>query len=175
MKRANVELKARCGDLDAVRRRARALATSWLGREEQTDTYFHVPRGRLKLRESSRSGGQLVPYLRPDAAAARRSDYCVEAVGDPAGLKVLLGAILGVRCVVRKQREVGLYENVRIHLDRVEGQGVFVELEAVYDPEREDEDEQRRKVRFLADALGLRDEDLVAQSYGDAAAASPPG
>jgi predicted adenylyl cyclase CyaB len=89
-------------------------------------------------------------------------------VEDPSGLKVLLGAILGVRCVVRKERELGLYENVRIHLDRVEGLGSFVELEAVYDPEREDEGAQREKLRFLRDALGIRDEDLVAQSYADA-------
>jgi adenylate cyclase class IV len=53
----NLEIKARCADLDAARERARAVATRRLGIDRQTDTYFVTRRGRLKLRESSLSGG----------------------------------------------------------------------------------------------------------------------
>ena len=49
--RTNLEIKARCADLGAVRERAEALATSRLGIDRQTDTYFAPRRGRLKLRE----------------------------------------------------------------------------------------------------------------------------
>lgn len=51
--RANLELKARCADLERARERARGVATAWLGVDEQTDTYFTTRSGRLKLRESS--------------------------------------------------------------------------------------------------------------------------
>ena len=129
------------------------------------DTYFRTREGRLKLRESSLSGGQLVPYLRPDAAAARRSEYVVIPVPDPARTKQLLAALLGVHRVVRKTREIALHENVRIHLDRVDGLGDFVELEAVWDGSPEGEPEQARKVAFLREALGIRDADLVPLSY----------
>jgi predicted adenylyl cyclase CyaB len=162
---ANLELKARCADLAALRERVKAVATGWLGVEEQVDTYFRTPAGRLKLRESSRSGGQLVPYLRPDAAAARRSEYVVIPVPEPARTKALLAALLGVHRVVRKTREIALHENVRIHLDRVEGLGHFVELEAVWDGAAAGEAEQVRKVAFLREALAIGDEDLVAGSY----------
>ena len=74
---ANFELKARCTDLALTRERARGIATRWLGLDHQTDTYFKTAAGRFKLRESSLSGAQLVPYLRPDAPHARRSDYVV--------------------------------------------------------------------------------------------------
>ena len=60
----NLEIKARCADLPAARAVAERLATRHLGIDEQTDTYFVTRKGRLKLRESSLSGGQLIPYLR---------------------------------------------------------------------------------------------------------------
>jgi adenylate cyclase, class 2 len=162
---ANFELKARCADLARARRQARALATAWLGLDEQTDTYFATRAGCLKLRESSLSGAQLVPYQRADAAEARRSDYVVIPVPEPERTKQLLGALLGVQRVVKKRREIALFENVRIHLDQVEGLGDFVELEAVWDGAPAGEAEQARKLDFLRERLAIRDADLVALSY----------
>jgi predicted adenylyl cyclase CyaB len=162
---ANFELKARCADLERARDRARAIATRWLGVDEQVDTYFKTAAGRFKLRESSLSGAQLVPYLRPDAPLARRSDYVVIPVLEPERTKALLAELLGVHRIVRKAREIGVFENVRIHLDRVEGLGDFVELEAVWDGDGVGEAEQARKVAFLRERLAIRDEDLVAASY----------
>lgn len=165
MPRTNLEIKARCADLDGARRRARALATRWVGTDRQVDTYFATARGRLKLRESSLSGGQLVPYLRPDRSAVRRSEYLVVPVEDAPALKALLAEILGVHRVVRKVREIALADNVRIHLDRVEGLGDFVELEAVYDAAHGSEQREHEKVEALMTALGIRADDLVAGSY----------
>lgn len=162
---ANLEIKARCPDLAAARERVRAVATRWVGAEHQVDTYFRTRSGRLKLRESSRSGGQLVPYRRPDQPGPKRSDYQVIPVADPQALKALLAELLGVHRVVRKEREIGLYENVRIHLDRVEGLGSFVELEAVFDGAPGAEAHEQAKVRFLMGVLGVEQRDLVAASY----------
>ena len=189
---SNFELKARCADLARARERTQAIATRWLGVDEQVDTYFRTaprggsppsggkpasgarseakpsggkPAGRLKLRESSLSGAQLVPYLRPDAPGARRSDYVVIPVPEPERTKALLSALLGVHRVVKKRREIALYQNVRIHLDRVDGLGDFVELEAVWDGGAAGESEQREKLSFLREQLGIRDDDLVAVSY----------
>jgi adenylate cyclase class IV len=152
MPHANVEVKARCSDLAAARERARALATTWVGLDRQVDTYFRTRRGRLKLRESQLSGGQ-------------RSDYQVIPVEDPVRLKALLTELLGVHCVVSKEREIGLYENVRIHLDRVEGLGCFLELEAVLDGRAGGEADGHAKVAQLREQLGMRDADLVSVSY----------
>jgi predicted adenylyl cyclase CyaB len=163
--RTNLEIKARCADLDAARERARSVATRRLGVDRQTDTYFVTQRGRLKLRESSLSGGQLVPYLRPDQLGPKRAQFRVIPVEEPESVKALLTEILGVHRVVRKVREILLYENVRIHLDGVEGLGSFVELEAVYDGAPESLPVQEEKLRFLMSRLGIREEDLVDVSY----------
>jgi len=161
----NLEIKARCGDLDAARERVRAVATRRVGVDRQTDTYFVTKRGRLKLRESSLSGGQLVPYLRPDQRGPKRSQYGVIPVEEPERLKALLAEILGVHREVRKVREIWLHENVRIHLDEVEGLGSFVELEAVYDGAPESLPAQQKKVGFLMERLGIGEADLVDVSY----------
>jgi predicted adenylyl cyclase CyaB len=161
----NLEIKARCADLETARERTRALATSCVGIDRQTDTYFATRRGRLKLRESSLSGGQLVPYLRPDQTGPKRADYGVIPIEEPERVKALLSEILGVHRVVRKVREIWLHENVRIHLDEVEELGSFVELEAVYDGAPESLSAQERKVRSLMDQLGIGEEDLVDVSY----------
>jgi predicted adenylyl cyclase CyaB len=163
--RTNLEIKARCADLDAARERTRAVATRCVGVDRQTDTYFVTERGRLKLRESSLSGGQLVPYLRPDQRGPKRAQFRVIPVEEPESVKALLTEILGVHRVVRKVREIWLYQNVRIHLDQVDGLGSFVELEAVYDGAPESLPAERKKVRFLMDRLGISEEDLVDVSY----------
>jgi adenylate cyclase class 2 len=46
----NLELKARCADLQAARQRAEAAGALPSGVEAQRDIYFQVPSGRLKLR-----------------------------------------------------------------------------------------------------------------------------
>jgi predicted adenylyl cyclase CyaB len=163
--RTNLELKARCEDLALARERTRAVATAWLGVDDQVDTYFVTRAGRLKLRESSLSGAQLVPYFRSDEPLARRSDHQVIAVEDGPGMLRMLSEMLGVHRVVRKRREIALYENVRIHLDRVETLGTFVELEAVWDGGAAGLAEQERKLAFLRERLGVRDADVIAGSY----------
>ena len=162
---ANIEIKARCRDLAAAREAARRLATRRVGTDRQVDTYFRTRSGRLKLRESSLSGGQLVPYLREDTPGPKRADYRVVPVDDAPGLLRLLGEILGVHRVVKKVREIFLVDHVRIHLDRVDGLGEFVELEAVFDGSKDGEAEQHRAVERLMTALGVGAEDLVATSY----------
>jgi len=162
---SNIEIKARCPDLAAARAAAVGVASARVGLDRQVDTYFRTRAGRLKLRESSLSGGQLVPYLRPDREGPRRSDYQVLPVSDPAGLKRILCEVLGVHRVVVKEREIFLCGSVRIHLDRVEGLGDFLELEAVIDGTPASETAGRAEVARLMRVLGIRDADLVAVSY----------
>jgi adenylate cyclase class IV len=123
----------------------------------------------LKLREIDRATGnraEVIWYQRPNVIGYRGSDYSVVPVGDAAGIKAALSGACGVRGVVRKEREVWLYDNVRIHLDRIEELGSFVEFEAVMS-ESEDEAASLSRLDRLCAALGVREQDRVAQSYAD--------
>ncbi len=103
----------------------------------QVDTYFTAARGRLKLRETTPTGGsptaELIAYARPDDTGPRWSAYRRVPVtpGDAAALKAALAESVGVLAVVAKTRDIACWRATRVHLDRVDGLGAFIELETV--------------------------------------------
>lgn len=162
----NIEWKARVFDVGPVEDRLREIGATEAERTVQVDTYFDVPRGRLKLREGVRSG-ELIHYNREEGEAVRASHYERAPVADTRALRRLLDAALGVRGVVEKHRTVWLIGDVRVHLDRVRDLGDFVEVEA---PVTEgDSDAARSRAERLLDALGVTQEECIAASYIDLA------
>ncbi len=164
--RRNLELKARCPDLATAEQAVCRLGAHPAGVQVQTDTYFRVANGRLKLREVEGRTAELIWYERPDQDAARLSAYRLVPVSDPAGLCAALTAALGLRGTVRKRRTIYLWQNVRIHLDEVAGLGTFVEFEAVLTA-GDDEATAPARLRQLGEALGIRPADHLAVSYAD--------
>ena len=81
----NIEIKARLNDVPAAHALLVTISDTPPQTLHQRDTFFRCARGRLKLREMGPGHGELIFYDRPDAAAAKRSDYEIVAVGDPAG------------------------------------------------------------------------------------------
>jgi len=162
----NIEIKAVYPDLKKGQHKARALAAQFIGTDHQIDTYFNVPRGRLKLRESALSGNQLIPYLRPDEQTAKKSQYVLLPVQDPSAVKELLTRMFGIRLIVEKERHIYLWQNVRIHLDQVKNLGTFLEFEAVIDEEHAAEI-CREQVRFLLTHFEIPETNLLARSYAD--------
>ena len=164
----NIEIKARFDDLSKARRVAKALGARKLATLTQVDTYFPTKSGRLKLREISGSErrAELIWYERPDRAAARASNYIVLPVLDSQGLTFALTAALGVKSIVRKRRELWIFKNVRIHLDRVEGLGSFIELEAVVGP-RHGPAVSKRNLLTVQRTLTIEPGLLVPKSYSD--------
>jgi homotetrameric cytidine deaminase len=163
----NVEVKATDPDPERSLAAVRAVGAEDQGVIRQRDTYFRVPSGRLKLREESPGAPHLVQYERADRAEARESRYRLVPVADADALRAALDAALGTLVVVEKARHLLLWGDVRIHLDRVEGLGTFVELEGVVAPGADLEPERARVARLVA-ALGLTDDRVLAHSYADA-------
>ena len=162
----NIEIKARVHDFQALQARAKALSDTPLQVIPQEDTFFNVPRGRLKLRQLAPDFGQLVYYERTDASGPKRSDYLLAGTSDPAALKAALTAALGVRGVVRKTRYLYMIGQTRIHLDEVEGLGNFMELEVVLRPGQSDVEGQAI-AEELMDKLGIQRDDLLEGAYMD--------
>ncbi len=129
----NIEIKAPVRDVAALTARIEKLgaAREWI--RGQRDVFFRVPEGYLKLRTVEGGPGELIAYHRAPGSEPRPSDYDIAPVDDPARLERVLARSLGVRGVVRKTRALYLWRHTRIHLDRVEGLGDFMELETVID------------------------------------------
>jgi len=162
----NVELKSRDPDPARTLELALALGARDEGVITQRDTYFGGARARVKLREQTPGDDELIAYRRPDDEQARVSEYLRVAVPDAAALKEALDAAYGTRVVVAKQRRLLLFEDVRIHLDEVEGLGSYLELEALA-PTDADLGPAGEKVARLREELQIDGDNLVSGSYSD--------
>src|SRR5204863_8692897 len=110
--RRNIELKARCRDLAAAGAAAIQIGAAPQRVLVQTDAYFHVPQGRLKLREIEGEPAELIFYQRADSTTSRDSHYEISPVPNPASMMAALGGALGVRAIVRKRRALLLRRSV---------------------------------------------------------------
>ncbi len=162
----NVEIKARVTDLKVVRATAASLSATAAVRLEQTDTFFVVPEGRLKIREFGDGSGELIAYDRADAAGPKESVYTRVAFDDAAAVAHALGMVLRVRGRVRKRREIFIVGRTRVHLDEVENLGSFVELEVVLE-DHESAEAGRREADVLMEKLAISPSSLVSGAYID--------
>ena len=126
----NIEIKARITDYEKVKRLVEELCPIPIQTEQQEDTFFNTPKGRLKLRESNHKSA-LIYYDRKDSLEPSQSDIAISFTDNPNTLKAVLSKSLGIRGIVKKNRTLYKYEQTRIHLDDVEGLGKFIELEVV--------------------------------------------
>jgi adenylate cyclase, class 2 len=162
--RRNVELKATDPSPACSLEICRALGAEDRGVLEQRDTHFAVPHGGLKLREQSPGQPHLIQFDRADEPQQRLSSYRVIDVDDGPACSAALTAALGLRCVVVKRRQLFLWRGVRIHLDRVEGLGSFVEFEAVASPDS-DLTYEHELVARLREAFAVTDDRLCRHGY----------
>jgi adenylate cyclase class IV len=173
---ANVEIKARIASVDALLPLARSL-----GDDEhpqlihQDDTFFAVPHGRLKLRVFGDGSGELIHYVRTDVLGPKLSDYVLAPVPEPESLREALTRACGLLGRVRKARILVLVGPTRIHLDRVDGLGDFLELEVTL-ADGQTEAEGTAIAHALMARLGVQADQLVQGAYLDllrAPAAAP--
>jgi len=162
----NVEIKARLSDYEDTARRARELSLSEPVIIAQEDVFFPCPSGRLKLRILGPEQGELIFYQRPDQEGPKTSHYFITPTSDPAGMRHVLATAYGEKAVVRKVRHLYLVVRTRIHLDRVEGLGDFLELEVVL-AEGDSTGDGEAEAHQLMSSLGVTPEDLVPDAYVD--------
>ena len=73
MNALNIEIKAKCSDLEKIRAILNSQQARFIGTDHQIDTYFKVNTGRLKLREGSIENA-LIHYNRPNQAGPKKSE-----------------------------------------------------------------------------------------------------
>ena len=165
MKHTNIEIKARCNDLGAIENILKAGNAEFKGTDRQVDSYFRVNSGRLKLREGNIENA-LIHYNREDKIEAKESDVLLYKSTKNSLLKELLTKALGVLVTVDKQRDIYFIGNVKFHLDKVEGLGEFVEIEAIGN-ENSNKDDLMKQCKFYLNLFNISNKDLVPVSYSD--------
>jgi len=162
----NIEIKARIESIEVTAARAAALADQGPIEMLQDDTFFTCERGRLKLRAFSAMAGQLIFYQRPDQTGPKESFFIIAPTSSPDALRETLSLAYGQAGRVRKHRTLYRVGRTRVHLDRVENLGHFLELEVVLS-----EDEPLgpgvEEAHTLMAALGIAPAQLIEGAYVD--------
>jgi len=161
----NVEIKARVVDWEQMRQKAAAMADGPPETLEQEDVFFTVPRGRLKLRTQNGSA-ELIYYFRENTAGPRESSYLCLPIPDPSATRRMLALVHGERGIIRKNRWLYMTGQTRIHLDRVENLGDFMELEVVL-RDGQSLEEGTVVARNLMAELEISVDQLVDRAYVD--------
>ncbi|CAI2336681.1 unnamed protein product [Caenorhabditis sp. 36 PRJEB53466] len=167
----NVEVKAKVRDHDETVRRAVEISGKKPSVLKQHDIFYESPNGRLKMRSVEENGvarTELIWYDRPDVAGPKLSSFnkfdVPAAVLD--ALKLSLQSSMGVKGEVRKTRTLVLHGQTRIHIDRVDGLGDFVELEVCLTPE-ETPEHGERIAHEIRKQLAVAESDLLVGAYMD--------
>jgi predicted adenylyl cyclase CyaB len=174
----NLEIKCSYADHRGAERCARdQLRAIFFGKLVQTDTYFNIHPGRLKLRKNQRTNSsqkgpgeavyELIAYRRPNRRTARTSAYDILPISDGPAALSFFTATFGIRVRVHKVRKVYLKDNLRIHLDSVRGLGKFLEFELIVSPAHP-LTACRREMERLMTLFGITASHLIPDSYSDA-------
>ena len=161
-----IEIKARCFDPDRIHQILMANNARFVGTDHQIDTYFEVPRGRLKLREGNIER-TLIHYHRPNQAGPKRSDVTYQRLPAELSLKPVLVAALKTLIVVDKKRKIYFIDNVKFHIDEVVQLGSFVEIEAIDETGELGLETIRKQCNQFKKLLDIKERDLIEKSYSD--------
>ena len=162
----NIEIKARIESVDALAPKAAAIATEGPIEIVQDDTFFRCDSGRLKLRAFFKDQGELIFYRRADQRGPKESFYLKTPTSAPETLRESLSLAYGQAERIRKRRTLFLVGRTRIHLDKVEGLGDFLELEVVL-ADGETSESGVREANELMQTLGVEPSQLIEGAYVD--------
>jgi predicted adenylyl cyclase CyaB len=167
----NIEIKARINDYEKVKKLVEELCPTPVQTEQQEDTFFNTPKGRLKLRESNHTSS-LIYYDRKDSLEPSQSDIAISFTKDSDTLKSVLVKSNGIRGIVKKRRILYEFGQTRIHLDDVKGLGKFLELEVVLKPDQTLKDGETIAYELM-DKFGIQKNDLIDVAYIDLIETTP--
>jgi predicted adenylyl cyclase CyaB len=162
----NIEFKAKIHDLKTAEAKLLTLDPEYIGDDFQTDTYFNVKDGRLKLREGNIENA-LIWYNRIDVAEVRRSDILLYKHSPDKALKDILIKVHGIKTIVEKQRRIYFIDNVKFHFDNVARLGSFTEVEAIDTTGTIGVEKLKEQCNYYVSFFGIKQDELVKGSYSD--------
>lgn len=166
MPHINIEIKAKSIDQEKIREILIAHGADFKGTDHQIDTYFKINKGRLKLREG-KIENNLIYYEREDKSGPKQSNVILLKSDPNSSLKEILIKSLEVLVVVDKKREIYFIDNIKFHLDYVDGLGTFVEIGAIDKEGTIGKEKLLEQCEIFLNLFSIPKEDLVSKSYSD--------
>lgn len=162
----NIEIKARCSNPENIEQILLDENANFKGLDHQIDTYFNVPKGRLKLREGNIENS-LIFYERENISGPKKSQVQLYKTKPESGLKKVLYHSLGINIIVDKKRKIFFIENIKFHIDEVKGLGSFVEIEAIDKHGTIGQTKLEAQCDRYIKKFAINNNDLISVSYSD--------
>ncbi|UCC57650.1 MAG: class IV adenylate cyclase [Candidatus Bathyarchaeum sp.] len=163
-----IELKARVRDHEFLRKKLSALGAQYVETFQQTDLYFKVPEGRLKLREvEGNHTAELIYYERENIPGPKRDNAFILEIKEPEDLKKILKKILTPLTVIEKVREIYKYQGTQIHMDTVKKLGKFIEFERRTSDDSKVAEKDRQILEKIMAKLKIDPNNFETLSYSD--------
>lgn len=162
----NFEFKAKTEDITASEKKLLTMHPRFIGEDNQTDTYFSINDGRLKLREGNIENA-LIWYKRENVGGAKQSDILLYKHIPDKSLKDILTKVHSIKTIVKKRRRIYFVDNVKFHFDCVEGLGSFIEVEAIDESGNIGIEKLKEQCNFYISFFGIKPEDFIKESYSD--------
>ena len=162
----NFEFKAKTIALEKLEKKFLELHPKFIGEDNQTDTYFNVSKGRLKLREGNIENA-LIYYERENTADAKQSDVLLYSHAPDKTLKEILIKVHGIKVIVEKKRRIYFIDNVKFHFDAIAELGTFIEVEAIDKDGSLGIEKLKEQADKYAKFFNILEEDFIALSYSD--------
>jgi predicted adenylyl cyclase CyaB len=162
----NFEFKAKTEELEDLEKKLLILNPTFIGEDNQTDTYFNVTRGRLKLREGNIENA-LIYYERQDTAGAKQSEILLYKHNPDNTLKDILIKLHGIKVIVKKKRRIYFIDNVKFHFDHLPELGNFIEVEAIDSTGTLGIEKLKEQVNKYAHYFNIKPCGYIADSYSD--------
>lgn len=162
----NFEFKARAYNVTELENKLLKEKPVFIGEDHQTDTYFNVAVGRLKLREGNIENA-LIWYQRENTTGTKQSDVLLYKHQPDKTLKNILVRGNGIKVIVEKTRKIYFIDNVKFHFDSVLGLGTFIEVEAIDKDGSLGLDQLKQQAEKYATFFHVLPQDFIAVSYSD--------
>ena len=166
MPHINFEFKAATNNLELLEKKLLELNPIFIGEDNQSDTYFNVSKGRLKLREGNIENS-LIYYERQNVAGAKQSDVILYKHSPDLSLKAILIEVHGIKVVVKKTRRIYFIGNVKFHFDAINELGTFIEVEAIDNTGDKGIEMLQEQCKKYGDLFEIKDSDYISISYSD--------
>lgn len=163
---SDITIKAYCYEPAEAESILLGLGADYIGQDVQTDVYYETAQGQLKHRQGVIEN-VLIHYNRVELGITMRTEVQLFLKNPSAATIASICEGKNIISQVKKVRKIFFLDNVKFHLDQVEGLGTFIEIEAIDLEGTIGLEVLRQQCAFYKDQLQIDDEDLVHNAYTD--------
>ena len=157
-------IKARISSSSLFEHKLNQLRSTFLGVDQQTDTYFETTIGKLKLREGTIEN-LITHYERKAVQGAEKTTvfrYDVNPTKEDIEKLKSSHQQLGV---IKKERKIYFLDHIKVHLDKLPNGEEFIELEAIDRLNQFTDEELKQQCLDLKNRLGISESEVMQTGY----------